>query len=170
MKVDQWIKKHRDRFDDAEPSDKLWSEIRDALPQNSRKPRRFTMAAAAVFFIAVGLGLWDFYKSANQSAPSLPAEFLAQEARYQRDVQGVKQELDLTRLQGNSDYQWVFEELANLDRIQQQYREAAQLPVPQEELLAVLIDNYEKRLRLLRRLQMEIERNQRHVNDEKFSL
>lgn len=171
MKLDEWIKNHREDFDQVDAPDQLWSDISKAVPQQRKPAPYWLYAAAAALLLAMGLGLYKFQNPTSSHLNGhLPQAFLAQEQSYQRDVQAVKQQLDLSTLSENPDYQWVFEELAHLDRINQQYRRDAEYLVPQEELMAVLIDNYEKRLRLLRRLQMELERNQRHHENENINL
>ena len=56
---EKFIRKNRNDFDDASPSDKVWNEIEKTIPVK-KDARRFTIrdiykwtAAAAVFFIAV---------------------------------------------------------------------------------------------------------------------
>ncbi|WP_421751644.1 hypothetical protein [Croceimicrobium sp.] len=171
MKIDDWMKEHRTEFDQAEAPEGIWSELKKAIPEKS-KPRNFkawTVAAALV----LGLSIWWIYPE-KQLPPEpetlLPESFLKQEEGYQADLKMIESNLDLNQLRHKPEYDWVFEELAELEKINQRYRDDIDELVPREELITVLIDNYEKRLRLLQRIQMELERNQKHVQNENINL
>jgi len=171
MKLEDWMREHRAEFDQADAPEGLWNNLKEAVPQAPKRKPYWAWSAAAVLLIASGL--W-FSRSpadverANES--SLPESFLAQEDVYQQDLQMIESQIDMQEVAANPDYDWVFEELEELDRINRQYRSDIDNPVPQEELLKVLIDYYEKRLRLLRRLQMELERNQKLTENENINL
>lgn len=174
MKLDNWMRENRQSFDEAEPPEGIWTGLKEHIPQEKKTRKAYWQWSAAAV-ILLSIGFWW-----NQAEPkpitdadpkvNLPAGFLAQEANYQQDLQIIEAQIDLSEIATNPDYAWVFEELEELEDINNQYRADLNNPVPKEELLGVLIDYYEKRLRLLRRLQMEIERNQKIIENEKLSL
>ena len=65
---EKFIKKNRDDFDDANPSEYVWKNIENSIPQK-RSAKQFTLhdiykwsAAAAVFFIALTSAYFIFIK------------------------------------------------------------------------------------------------------------
>lgn len=170
MKLHDWINQNRESFDQAEAPEGLWNEVRNAIPEPKRNYKPWAWSAAAALLIA-GFAWWARpQKQQVPLAPQLPESFLAQEKDYQQDLQQIEAHINLGDLANDPDYQWVFNELAELELINQQYRSDLNALAPREELLPVLIDYYEKRLRLLQRLQMEVERNQKHPENENFNL
>lgn len=170
MKLPDWIHQNRAAFDQAEAPEGLWKEISTAVPHAKRNYKPWLWSAAAALLIA-GFAWWlQPQKRELPLAPQLPESFLAQERDYLHDLQHMEAHMPLSELATEPDYQWVFEELAELELINQQYRSDLDALTPREELLPVLIDYYEKRLRLLQRLQMEVERNQKHPENENINL
>lgn len=171
MKLEDWLHENRADFDQAEAPEGLWRDLKGALPQKRASKPYWAWSAAAVLLLVSALWFSRSPADVNDERPSnLPANFLAQEELYQRDLEAIEAQINLREIADNPDYQWVFDELRELETINRQYRADLNQLVPQVELLAVLIDYYEKRLRLLRRLQMEIERNQKLSQNENISL
>jgi hypothetical protein len=173
MKLDDWMKENRASFDQEEAPEGLWTEIQKAVPAPQKRSSTWLWWSAAAILI---LGATWWFKPQQASLPpvveesSLPANFLAQEEEYQQDLKLMESHINLQSLAEDPEYAWVFEELAELESINKQYRSDLGALAPQEELLTVLIDYYEKRLRLLQRLQMEIERKQNHLENENINL
>jgi len=70
---EKFIKKNRNDFDDASPSDKVWKEIEKTLPVK-KEAKRFTIrdmykwtAAAAIFFVALTSAYFVFIKKEKYS-------------------------------------------------------------------------------------------------------
>lgn len=173
MKLDDWMQQHRSEFDQAEAPEGLWNELKQAVPKEKKNMPQWTWYAAAVLLLS--FGFWLGRPSGQEipdpnSGAQLPSSFLAQEEEYRNDLVLIESQLDLDRISANPEYDWVFEELMELESINAQYRSDLGSSVPKEELLTVLIDYYEKRLRLLHRLQMEIERNQKTIENENISI
>jgi hypothetical protein len=173
MNLNDWIKEHRAEFDQATAPDGIWSEFKTALPPP--KPKRSIWLYTAAAILLVSFGLWRYLPESRLVPKPLPMEllpqsFLAQEAVYQLDLKSIEAQIDFDTFRDNDEFEWVFEELKTLEEINAKYRKDLTAPVPREELLEVLMDYYEKRLRLLRKLQMELKRNQNKIDNENFSL
>lgn len=174
MKLNDWMKENRASFDTEEAPEGLWKPIQDAVPKAERSKPKVWLWTAAAAVLLIGFSWWM-----QPSAPSelrlnedekLPDSFLAQEQNYQQDLQLIEANINFDALADDPEYTWVFEELKELESINKQYRSDLDAFAPKDELLSVLIDCYEKRLRLLQRLQMEIERNQKHTENENINL
>lgn len=171
MKLKDLIREHRSDLDQEHLPEGLWQGIAKELPQpeSKSKPSFIWMAAAA---LVLSLFVWWQWPNAEVEIEpaALPQTFLSLENDYQENLAQIESHLNLDELEEDPEYSWIFEELQELEKINQHYRQDISAPVPREQLINVLIDYYEKRLRLLRKLQMEIERNQKLDKNENFSL
>lgn len=171
MKLKDIINQHRSDLDQEHLPEGLWQAIAEELPEAKPKSLRpsWWMAAAV---LVIGLFTWWQWPEprADIEPAALPDSFLSLESDYQENLYQIEAHLQLDQLEQDPEYSWIFEELKELEKINQHYRQDISAPVPREQLINVLIDYYEKRLRLLRKLQMEIERNQKLDKNENFSL
>ena len=77
--LEKFIRKNRDDFDEAEPSDKVWKNVERSIPLKN-EAKRFTIrdiykwsAAAAVFFIALTSAYFLFIKKPAVNDPEKPS-------------------------------------------------------------------------------------------------
>lgn len=170
MKLKDLIDRHRDTFDQTDLPPDLWPDIQKGMASPKRASlHSLWWVAACLLVFSSALAVWQWPQDQGK-AVQLPASFLSLEKDYRNDLQQIESQIALESYQNDSSYQWIFEELEHLEQIEAQYRADIQAPVPREKLLKVLIDYYEKRLRLLNKLQMEIERNQKLHRNENFNL
>lgn len=173
MKLKNLIDQHREAFDQEELPTGLWEGIQSELKETPVSKSRgiwWYSAAAALLLGAFAWWQWPSSKAVHVAPAQLPQSFLNMEEDYKQNLAQIESLLPLDEYRNEPAYAWVFEELQSLEEINAKYREDISAPVPREELLKVLIDYYEKRLRLLRKLQMEVERNQKMNKNENFSL
>ncbi len=172
MKLKELIDHHRDEFDQAEVPAGLWDSIQPQLKKN-KSGNKLPYYGLAAALLAMALFLWwqwPMTSSQEKEPQALPPSFISMENDYKQNLAQIEAHLPLEEYRQQAEYQWIFDELSELEQINAQYRQDISAPVPREELVKVLIDYYEKRLRLLRKLQMEIERNQKLKQNENFNL
>lgn len=171
MKLKQLIDRHRDDFDQEAVPAGLWTQIEPQLAKQEGKRTRLAWYSAAAAILIASFAWWQWPEPSQSLEPAqLPNSFISLEKDYQQNLAQIEAMIPLDRYRDDPEYQWVFDELQELESINQHYRQDVAAPVPREELLKVLIDYYEKRLRLIRKLQMEIERNQKLSRNENFNL
>lgn len=87
------------------------------------------------------------------------------EQGYITQINQLESTIPIGSAMEQEDFEWIFEELNMLDEINEIYRSDIG-KINEEELVGVLIDYYEKKIRLLRKLELEIERTNKIEQDE----
>ena len=80
-------------------------------------------------------------------------------------INQIETEISFEEVRGDEDMAWMVEELNVLDEVNDLYRRDIG-KINEDQLVEVLIDYYEKKIRLLRKIQLEIERSNKFKNDE----
>ena len=171
MKIEKLIKKRKEQLDVATPPPEVWSNIRQEIKEPGFK--RFEWwKVAAVVFICLSIGLIIQNQSLQSqvdelaSLSDLSAQHAEIENNYITEVNLLMESTSLEDLKEDDSYGWVFEELTILEEINTMYRSDIG-KVKEEQLVEVLIDYYEKKIKLLKKLELEIERNSNRTKNEK---
>jgi len=173
MSIKEYIDKNRAQLDQAEPPTELWSSISGQIkaPPKKRFPYYWV---AAILIVALSVPLFwqtDFIQSKQEPKRQvLPSSFLSLEKNYSRDLDSLQSRIPLAELEQDPNLNWILEELQALEKINEKYRADIGKGVPEEELVKVLIDYYEKRLHLLIRIERELKRKEKHHPHENFNL
>ncbi|MCP4458333.1 MAG: hypothetical protein GY816_09980 [Cytophagales bacterium] len=163
--IEDQIKDNREQLDIETPPEDAWNEIRMGWKKEEKQPLNFQWwkVAAAVFFIST-VGLIGYSISLNQEVEELAslgdisAEYRAIEAGYQVEISQLNSTLSIDELSKSDEYAWVMEEMRMLEEINKQYRADIGESADQELLVRALLDYYEKKIRLLKKLELEIKR------------
>ena len=173
---EKFIKKNRNDFDDANPSDKVWAEIEKTLPVK-KEAKRFTIrdiykwtAAAAIFFIAVTSAYFVFVNkekyshenppvgSEKESSPSrfesfnsVSMEFAAEFKQATETVQKRQKELQSAIASDPELYRKFLEDLSILDSTYRLLREQANQSMNRDVIIKAMIDNLRLQSELLAR-------------------
>lgn len=169
MNIEDLIKKRAERLDVESPPPELWDGIKKEW-KNERSSTIWWKAAAAIFIIT-SAGLLFHNTLLQQQVEELSSlgdiseEYQNLEQGYIQQVNLLEESLPMEELKQDSDFSWAFEELDLLEEVNAMYR-ADIGKADTEQVVSVLIDYYEKKLRLLKKLQLEIERKNKLKNDE----
>ena len=172
MSIKKYIAENRDKFDHKEPRSNLWESIAPQISPAPKKRKNY-LWLAAVLILAISLPLvWQTRHSASISAPKqlLPSSFLSLEKNYSQELDSLQNRINTVEWKSDPDLDWLNEELKALDEINKKYRNDIGRGVPEEELIKVLIDYYEKRLHLLIRIERELKRKEKHHRHENITL
>lgn len=173
MRVEDIIKKQRQALDVETPPLEAWNEIRVEWknePENSNNPRWWK--AAAALFIASTIGLLVYSLSLRQQVHELASlgdiseQYEALENEYQAEINQLESSTNLLEVSQQEDFKWVLQEMKTLEEINELYRKDIGQMADQNRLVNALIDYYEKKIRLLKKLELEIERTQKLNKDE----
>ncbi len=163
--IEDQIKEKRKELDIEVPSSEVWNGIREGWKKKETQPTSFQWwkIAAAIFFVStIGLIGYSLYlkKEVEELASlgDISPEYQAIEASYNSEISLLTSTLSIDSLIISDDYGWVAEEMAQLDEINEQYRADIGSDADQELLIRALLDYYEKKIRLLKKLELEIKR------------
>ena len=117
------------------------------------------IAAGITIGLLVGLLLYqrDARIETLYSLGDISPEYQKVETQYQETVDALYQKIDFQSLD-TAEYQWLLDEIDYLDQMNTEIRDDIDSNVNSEKLVKSLIDYYEKKIRLLERLELEINR------------
>ncbi len=168
MNIEELIKKRKDQLDVETPPAELWDGIR----KEWKSEKHFSWwKVAAVIFITTSLGLLLHNISLQSQVEELATlgdisdEYKRIEDSYLTQINELESSIEITQAKSQNDFNWIFEELQTLDEINQLYRKDIG-KINEDQLVGVLIDCYEKKIRLLSKLELEIKRTNKFNNDE----
>jgi hypothetical protein len=171
MKIDDIIRNKRDQLDVEQPPVNLWEGIKKDWKQKS-EPSYVWWKIAAVLFLGSTFALIIYTQSLQNQVKQLASlgdiskEYNALEKDYQNQIKVLEASIPLDKMNENQDFSWLIDELNTLEGINKMYQEDLGKGVAKEQLVGVLIDYYEKRIKLLKKLDMEIKRAEKMHNDE----
>lgn len=141
------------------PSD-VWGNIRRELKE---KNFRVWKAAAAIFLVTT-LGLLVYNFSLQEQVEELASlgdiseEYRKVENAYQAEISQLTNQIPMNEVLTTEELSWMLAEMEALEEINKQYRADIGTGADKELLVQALIDYYEKKIRLLRKLELEINR------------
>lgn len=172
MNIEEAIKNRKDQLDVDTPPPELWDDIRKDW-KKERKPGWWKVAAA--IFIATSLGLLIHNISLQNQVEELASlgdlseEYRDLENNYITEIKNIESSIPIVEVKSQNDFQWIFEELETLDQINILYRQDIG-KINEKQLVGVLIDYYEKKIRLLKKLELEIRRTNKLNNNEETDI
>ena len=168
MNIEELIKNRKDQLDVDTPPAELW----DGIKKDWKMEKSFSWwKVAAIIFITTSLGLLLHNVALQNRVDELASlgdiseEYKEMEESYLTQINSLETSIEINQVKTQDDYSWVFEELNALEEINTLYRKDIG-KIEEDQLVGVLIDYYEKKLRLLRKLELEIKRTNKFNNDE----
>ncbi|WP_319499812.1 hypothetical protein [uncultured Draconibacterium sp.] len=166
--LEKYLKEQRLKLDVEDPEhDIVWEGIRNQLQQNKKQnlPHWFWKVAAIFLFVVSATYFVVNETSEKQivvvQLSDISEELGNKEASLQKVV-NAKWELVEQELPGdNSEIQFLLNELNNLDQIYATYQKDLNNTIDNEPVIHVLLDYYEKKIKVLNRILLEIEK-QKH--------
>ena len=157
-KLEERIRQMRPLNVDDPPEDS-WDNIAFSVPAKKRPYKLLNMAAVILVLLVAGWIINIKLKSRQESLAlgDISSEYRQMEEHYQQAVEALKQEIDFTK-EDKKNFDWIFEELNRLEQMNQSYKRELAQGKNTEKIIPILIDYYEKKIRLLKKLEMEINR------------
>lgn len=168
MNIEELIKKRKEKLDVETPPTELWDGIRKEWKSEKSFP---WWKAAAAIFIVTSLGLLLQNISLQNKVDELASlgdiseEYRSIEDSYLTQIQELETSIQINQVRSQNDFNWIFDEINALDEINDLYRKDIG-KISEEQLVGVLIDCYEKKIRLLKKLELEIKRTNKFNNHE----
>ena len=153
--LEKYIMKHRDAFDDAEPSQNLWSEIDQKLDKKKTNFSVVWKVAAVLFLVSTIVLLFDRQED-SMSGPVLSQEFMEAEDYY---VSMIAQRRQLITEKLTPEQEEAFlSEINDLDSMYLELKKTYEVNASNERIMDAMINNLQLRLDILNR-QLEILEN-----------
>ncbi|WP_420318735.1 hypothetical protein [Ekhidna sp.] len=170
MNIEELIKKRIDQLDRDSPSPELWDAIKKDW-KSEKRPFSGAWKVAAVIFITISAGLLLHNISLQNKVEELASlgdiseEYREMENQYLAQINEIESKIPIKEVRNSSDFEWIFQEMNTLDEVNMLYRKDIGM-INKDQLVNVLIDHYEKKIRLLRKLELEIERSKKIEKNE----
>ncbi|WP_424961122.1 hypothetical protein [Ekhidna sp.] len=170
MNIEDLIKKRKENLDIDSPPPDLWDGIKQEW-KNEKSVKLSWWKVAAVIFITTSVGLLIHNISLQNTVDKLASlgdistEYRELEDNYVSQINQLEANIPMKELKSNEDFQWIQEELKTLDEVNKLYRQDIG-KINEEQLVGVLVDYYEKKIKLLRKLELEIKRANKFKDNE----
>jgi hypothetical protein len=170
MDLEKYLKEKRWKLDVEEPDeDAIWSGI-----QQKKSSRHFVLPSwfwkvAAIFLFAV---LMTYTVTNRQNKNQVVVVTLAdiskdlgqEEAQLKQLVSLKWEEVEQQLPTDKNDLKFLFDELRELDKVYADYQKDLYKTGPNEQIIEAMLDYYQKKIRLLNRMLMEIQKQKEHEN------
>lgn len=166
-KLEEYITQNKDSFEIENPPKEVWESLQNQIEPKSKQGFQFWKWAAAFLLLVSASLVYIVYEqnliitnSANlYSLGDVSPEYAEIEKGYTQSIKEITTRINLEEID-RTDYAWLFEELRTLDELNENFRRDIYKVKDQERLVEILIDHYEKKLRILKKLEKEIQRNE----------
>ncbi|MFK7953203.1 MAG: hypothetical protein AB8B73_10180 [Ekhidna sp.] len=169
MKIDEIINNKRDQLDVEDTPKDLWENIRNDWKTEPKKRSLDAWKIAATFLLITSFGLLFYSQSLRQeieqlaSLGDISAEYLSVEVQYKSEIETLESSIPLAQINEKNDFSWLLDELETLEKVNKKYRSDIGTIGNEEQLVKVLLDYYEKKIKLLKKLQLEMNRNEKAI-------
>ncbi len=166
--IEKLLRDKREELDLEEVPKGAWEGIRKEVALSPQKESLSFQwwKVAAVVFLTTSIGLLVYNFSLQQQVEELASlgdiseEYLEVEQSYKAQINQLTSQIQVKKVLKSEDLAWMAKELEALEEVNQQYRKDIGTDADEDLLVAALIDYYEKKIRLLRKLELELNRQQ----------
>ncbi|KJF43118.1 hypothetical protein [Draconibacterium sediminis] len=169
QELEKYLKEQRLKLDveESEP-DIVWEGIRNQLHQNKKQnlPQWF-WKVAAIFLFVVSATYFVVNETSDKQMvivqlSDISEELGNKEASLQKVVNAKWEMVEQELPENNSEIQFLLNELKSLDQIYATYQKDLNNTIDNEPVIHVLLDYYEKKIKVLNRILLEIEKQENH--------
>lgn len=170
MNLEELIKNRKDELNLDTPPPELWDDLKKEWKNDKSSPFSW-WKVAAVIFITTSIGLLVHNITLQNTVDELASlgdissEYREMENGYITQINELESEIPIKDLKSSQDFNWIIEELNTLEEVNELYRQDIG-KINEQQLVGVLIDYYEKKIKLLRKLELEIKRANKFKNNE----
>ena len=165
-KFEEYLENNRQNLDVEDPDDQLiWDGINNDLRSKPKARLRNFWKAAAILLLLISSTYFvynEFFKPEQKihsvSLSDIEPEFATMEVNYLLMIDDKLQKLNRTNHSEVENFRMYFEELENLEDMYREYQADFQQLGKNERLIMAMMDYYEKKMRILDRMLMEIQK------------
>jgi len=171
-KFEEYLEINRQQLDVEEPDDQLiWEGINNELKQKPKSIFGNFWKAAAVFLLLLLSSYFiynEFFKPEQKvctiSLSDIDPGFATMETEYLLVIDNKLQELEQASPSNIENIDFYYEELKNLEKMCEEYQKDFVELGKNERLIMAMMDYYEKKMRILDRMLMEIQKQKDYEN------
>ncbi|MEM7551706.1 MAG: hypothetical protein AAF363_18625 [Bacteroidota bacterium] len=165
--LEKFVAENTGRFDIETPRESSWEAIRKGMTPPQEKPKRafhfWKLAASILLLSTLTLSILLFRQMKNAeglaSLADISPEYVQLEKTYQQSIQEITNRIEYKKVD-KTEYAWLFEELQVLEELNENFRKDIHKVRDKERLVRILVDHYEKKIKILKRLEHEIKRDE----------
>ncbi|MEO1253845.1 MAG: hypothetical protein AAFY41_03025, partial [Bacteroidota bacterium] len=161
MNIEDLIKHRKSELDIETPPPELWNNIQKEWKSEKRTFQWWKMVAVISITLTIGLLInnWTLQKKVDELASlgDISEKYKKVEDDYISQINQIESSLPIKEIRSKKAYKWITEELNTLEQVNLIYRKDIG-SISEDQLVNVLIDYYEKKIRLLKKLELEIKR------------
>ncbi len=171
MQIEDLIKQNKDKLDVEQPPPEVWDKIKKDWKSEPKYSFSYWKVAALVFISTSLVLLFYSLSLQNQvnelaSLGDISEEYETIEKGYQEEITQLESAIPINEVSNNEDLSWLLEEMEVLEEINEMYRRDIGTVADQDQLVNALIDYYEKKIKILRKLELEINRTKKFEENE----
>ena len=172
--LEKYLKTKRLRLDVEEPEvDMIWEGVKHDLSAKKSVLPQWFWKVAAIFIFVVSASYFIINETAGDrvvlvNLADISEDLGTQEAQLQQLVSLKWDEVQNQLPEENEEFQFLLDELKSLDEVYATYQKDLNSTVNNEPVIRAMLDYYEKKIRILNRLLLEIEKEKYH--DETITL
>jgi len=166
--MEKYLKENRLRLDIEQPDDdSIWEGIKGGMEKKRQSlPSWFWKVAAIFIFVIPTIYLLVNERSENQvvivTLSDISKDLGTREAQLKQMVNLKWDEVQKQLPEKNTDFQFLLDELNALDTIYHIYQKDLNNTIDNEPVIHAMLDHYEKKIKILNRLLLEIEKQKYH--------
>ncbi|MEZ5104938.1 MAG: hypothetical protein R2757_10620 [Draconibacterium sp.] len=171
MELEKYLTKNRLRLDVDEPdNERIWERINSGLKKDRQLQSNWFWKIAAVFLFGV-LTTYVVVKETSKeqvviiTLGDISKELGQREAELKQVVNTKWKEIEPLTQEQKTEFQFLLNELNELDEVYKTYEKDLYITGENEQIINVLLDYYEKKIRILNRLSLEIQKQKNNENN-----
>jgi len=164
----KYLKENRLKLDIELPDDdSIWEGIKGGMDKKQQSLPPWFWKVAAIFIFVVSATYFVVNETSEKQVvivtlSDISEDLGTQEAQLKHTADLKWEEVQKQLPGENTDFQFLFEELNELDTIYNTYQKDLNNTLDNEPVIRAMLDHYEKRIKILNRLLFEIEKQKYH--------
>ena len=172
--LEKYLKTKRLKLDVEEPEvDMIWEGVKHDLSSKKNGLPQWFWKVAAIFIFVVSASYFIINETGEKQVilvnlSDISEDLGTQEAQLQQLVSLKWNEVQNQLPEESKEFQFLLDELKSLDEVYATYQKDLNSTLNNEPVIRAMLDYYEKKIRILNRLLLEIEKEKYH--DETITL
>jgi hypothetical protein len=171
MELKKYLKENKLRLDTEEPDDdRIWKEVNQRIRKENQGNKNWFWKVAAVFLLGVLITYVTIKETEKEkvviiSLADVSKELGEKEAALKLVADKKWAEIGQLSPEDKTQFQFLLDELKELDKVYGEYEKDLNELGGNDQIINALLDYYEKKIRILNRLSLEIQKQKNHEDN-----